>query len=156
MPGSSSIESLDDTQISFSVQIYSLDKIFHAWNYSTVTWEVEYSNEFECWWLSLLEDEQVSLNSSVLLLEQRGPHLPYPHSSSIKGSRHPHLRELRTQHRGRPYRTLYALDPRRTAILLIGGDKTGQDQWYEHFVPLADRLYDEHIEQLIIGGLIDG
>jgi hypothetical protein len=56
--------------------------------------------------------------------------------------------ELRTQHEGRPYRTLYAFDPRRTAILLIGGDKTGNDRWYEGFVPRADKLYDEHVEQL--------
>jgi len=46
------------------------------------------------------------------------------------------------------YRTLYAFDPRRAAILLIGGDKTGNDRWYEEFVPVADGLYDEHLEQL--------
>ena len=64
------------------------------------------------------------------------------------------MRELRVQHRGRPYRVLYAFDPRRTAILLIGGDKTGNDRWYEEFVPLADRLYDEHIAVLRKEGLI--
>ena len=58
------------------------------------------------------------------------------------------MRELRIQHRGRPYRVLYAFDPRRTALLLIGGDKTGNDRWYEEFVPLANRLYDEHIAML--------
>jgi hypothetical protein len=52
------------------------------------------------------------------------------------------MRELRVQHQGRPYRVLYAFDPRRVAILLIGGDKTGNDRWYEKFVPRADRLYD--------------
>lgn len=59
----------------------------------------------------------------------------------------PH-RELRVQHRGRPYRVLYAFDPRRVAILLIGGDKTGHARWYEQFVPVADRLYDRHLETL--------
>jgi hypothetical protein len=58
------------------------------------------------------------------------------------------MRELRVQHAGRPYRILYAFDPRRTAILLIGGDKTGDDRWYTTYVPLADRLYDEHLAQL--------
>ena len=57
-------------------------------------------------------------------------------------------RELRTQHLGRPFRTLYAFDPLRNAILLMGGDKTGDGRWYEVNVPLADRLYDEHLEQL--------
>jgi hypothetical protein len=63
---------------------------------------------------------------------------------------------LRIQHLGRPYRILYAFDPRRAAILLIGGDKTGDDRWYGKHVPLADRLYDEHLEQLRKEGLIDG
>src|SRR5690606_24874251 len=56
--------------------------------------------------------------------------------------------EIRIQHGGRPYRVLYAFDPRRMAILLIGGNKTGNDRWYETSVPLADRLYDEHPTQL--------
>jgi hypothetical protein len=51
---------------------------------------------------------------------------------------------------------LYAFDPRRCAILLIGGEKTGKDRWYEEFVPIADRLYDEHLETLCKEGLADG
>lgn len=51
---------------------------------------------------------------------------------------------------------LYAFDPRRTTILLIGADKTGSDRWYEEFVPLADRLDHEHIATLRQEGLIDG
>jgi hypothetical protein len=95
-----------------------------------MAWEVEYTDEFEEWWAR--------------------------HSSGIRGSRYSHLRELRVQHRGRPYRILYAFDPRRVAVLLIGGDKTGEDRWYRVFVPLADRLYDEHMAALTREGLIDG
>jgi hypothetical protein len=58
------------------------------------------------------------------------------------------MRELKVQHRGQPIRVLYAFDPRRIAILLIAGDKTGDERWYEKFVPMADRLYDEHLKQL--------
>lgn len=61
-----------------------------------MSWEVEYTDEFEAWWNTLSEDEQTSIDASVRLLEQRGPQLPYPHSSGIKGSRHSHMRELRT------------------------------------------------------------
>ena len=68
--------------------------------------------------------------------------------SGIKASRHDHMRELRIQHAGKPYRVLYAFDPRRVALLLIGGDKTGNARWYEEFVPIADRLYDEHLVTL--------
>ena len=64
------------------------------------------------------------------------------------------MRELRVQHKGQPYRVLYAFDPRRSAILLIGGNKTGNDRWYEEFVPVADRLYDEHINTLKKEGLL--
>jgi hypothetical protein len=64
------------------------------------------------------------------------------------------MRELRIQHQGQPYRVLYAFDPRRNAILLIGGDKTGNDRWYEEFVPTADRLYDAHLASLKREGLI--
>lgn len=117
-----------------------------------MTWDVEYTDEFGEWWQSLTEAEQESLAASVQLLEQRGPALRHPHSSGINGSKHSHMRELRTQHAGRPYRTLYAFDPRRMAILLIGGDKTGDDRWYDVQVPLADTLYEQHLEQLRLEG----
>jgi hypothetical protein len=58
------------------------------------------------------------------------------------------MRELRIQHNGQPYRVLYAFDPRSVALLLIGGDKTGQDRWYREFVPLADRIYEIHLEAI--------
>jgi hypothetical protein len=64
------------------------------------------------------------------------------------------MRELRIQHEGRPYRVLYAFDTGRAAILLLGGDKTGNDRWYEQQVPVADKLYDEHLRQLEREGLI--
>jgi hypothetical protein len=83
-----------------------------------------------------------------MLLEKHGINLGYPHSSKIAGSRHSHMRELRIQHSGRPYRILYAFNPHRDALLLIGGDKTGNDRWYEIFIPVADRLFDQHLTDL--------
>jgi hypothetical protein len=119
-----------------------------------VPWEVEYTDEFEGWWEGLADAEQQSIAAVVGLLEDHGPQLGYPYSSGIAESRHGHMRELRIQHQGRPYRVLYALDPRRAGILLIGGDKTGNERWYEEFVPIADRLYDAHLETLKREGLI--
>lgn len=121
-----------------------------------MAWEVEYTDEFAQWWDGLTEAERISLDASVLLLMEKGPGLGYPHSSKINGSSYDHMRELRTQHQGRPHRTLYAFDPRRMAILLIGGDKTGDTRWYEKHVPIADRLYEEHLKELRKEGLIDG
>lgn len=94
-------------------------------------WEVEGTDQFADWYVALSDDEQVDSTS-----------------------KHRHMRELRIQHAGRPYRVLYAFDPRRAAILLLGGDKTGEDRWYEQHVPGADALYDEHLETLKKEGLL--
>lgn len=110
--------------------------------------DVEFTDEFGDWWDRLDAEEQASVRAYVKLLEDFGVALRHPYCSGVETSRHDHMRELRVQHAGRPYRVLYAFDPRRTAMLLIGGDKTGNDRWYETFVPLADKIYDRHIEQL--------
>lgn len=64
------------------------------------------------------------------------------------------MRELRVQSGGKPLRIFYAFDPRRSAILLIGGDKTGDDRFYERMIPIADDLYDVYLEELQQEGLI--
>lgn len=113
-----------------------------------VAWEVEFTDEFDEWWESLTEDQRDDVAHSVGLLASLGPTLDFPHSSKVATSRYSQMRELRTQSGGRPLRTLYAFNPVRTAILLIGGDKTGDDRWYERFVPEADRIYTRHLEEL--------
>jgi hypothetical protein len=110
-------------------------------------WPVEYTDEFGAWWDSLTTEEHEDVNAIGILLQHFGPALRFPYSSSVVSSRHAHMRALRVQHAGRPYRILYAFDPLRTAILLIGGDKTGNYRWYDTYVPLADRLYDDHLAQ---------
>jgi hypothetical protein len=111
-------------------------------------WDVEYTDEFDHWWRGLSEVEQADLSASVELLELHGPQLGRPHVDTIKGSRHPNMKELRTQSSGKPLRTFFAFDPRRTAILLIGGDKTGDKRFYDRMVPIADGLYDDYLEEI--------
>ena len=113
-----------------------------------MAWEIEYTDEFETWWVSLDEEEQIDIAAVVGLLEEKGPHLPYPYSSDIKGTKYGSLRELRIQHKGKPYRILYAFDPRRTAILLIGGRKSGGTRWYEKHIPLSEKIFE--IRKLLI------
>jgi hypothetical protein len=110
--------------------------------------EVEFTPEFEGWWNSLSEDEQVVIDAKVQLLQERGSVLPRPHANTITSSRHANMRELRAKCDGRQLRVLYAFDPRRMAILLIGGDKTGDPNWYDRNVPLADNLFDAHLKTL--------
>ena len=119
-----------------------------------MAYEVEVTDEWLEWFEALPAEEQEEIAATIGLLENGGPHLPFPYSSGVTSSRHSHMRELRAQVHGRPYRTLYAFDPRRIAILLIAGDKTGDDRWYEVFVPRADDLYDEHVRILEKEGLI--
>ena len=113
-----------------------------------MAWDVEVSDGFRVWYEDLTEDEQESVGASVDLLEQAGPMLGRPYVDTLKGSRHANMKELRIQHEGRPYRILFAFDPRRTALLLIGGDKTGNSRWYEEMIPVADRIYGQHLREL--------
>ena len=117
-------------------------------------WNVEYTDEFGAWWATLEERAQESVDAIVTLLEKRGPQLPFPYCSTIEGSRHGHMRELRVQSRGDPLRVFYAFDPRRTAILLIGGNKAGDGRFYERMIPVADRLYDRYLDEIRREGLI--
>jgi hypothetical protein len=132
----------------------TIDALCHEWNSGRVAWDVEGTDEFTEWFVGLSDGEQIDVGRIVELLVDHGPTLPFPHSSGVESSRHRHMRELRIQHEGRPYRVLYAFDPRRTAILLIGGDKTGNDRWYQENVPRADALYDEYVRALEQEGLI--
>ena len=86
---------------------------------------MEYTDEFEAWWNTLEVDEQEEVEAKVELLEEFGPVLPRPHADVIVTSKHAKMKELRADVAQRHLRVLYAFDPRRKAILLIGGDKTG-------------------------------
>ena len=102
-----------------------------------------------------MEGQQDALVARVELLMEHGPNLSYPYSSAIRGTRHGVMRELRLQTGGRPLRILYTYDPRGTSILLIGGEKTGDDRFHEEYVPVANDLYDEHHDQLRKEGLTE-
>lgn len=116
-------------------------------------WEIEYTDEFFDWWQTLSVAEQDALAASVGVLEVRGPNLGRPHVDTVHGSRFANMKELRTQVGGRPLRTFFAFDPRRTAILLLGGDKTGDERFYDRMIPLADQLFETHLKEIENEGL---
>lgn len=115
---------------------------------------VEYTDEFGSWWNTLSEDEQEDIAAIVSLLKEKATRLPFPFSTGVEGSNHSHMRELRVQRKFNPLRILYAFDPRRTAILLIGGNKRGDKRWYKTYVPIADKLYANHLAELEKEGLL--
>ena len=110
--------------------------------------EVEFTDEFEDWWNTLSVKEQEDLNSDVETLAMVGPSLGHPRVDRVEKSDYNNMKELRTQSSGRPLRTFFAFDPRRMAILLIGGDKTGDDRFYERMIPLADKIYKQHLKEI--------
>ncbi len=119
-----------------------------------MAWEIEYTDEFGGWWDRLSDKEQNDIVAVVNLLAEKGANLPFPYSSGIVGSKHSQMRELRVQSSGKPLRILYAFDPRRTAILLVGGDKTGDDRFYDKYIPIAVRLYDIYLAEIEKEGLL--
>src|SRR5438105_575877 len=108
--------------------------------------EVVVTDEWSRWYSGLDEDDQDRLAVSIGLLEQKGVALSSPHSSAIQGASFG-LRELRTQSSGEPLRTFYAFDPKRQAVLLIGGNKTGDDRFYERMIPIAEKIWKEYLEE---------
>ena len=113
-----------------------------------MTWEVEVSDEFIEWYTLLRVEEPVSIAVGVGMLEVYGPELGRPQVETLKGSSFPNMKELRVQHRGRPYRVLFAFDPRRNAYLILGGDKTGDKNWYVDAIRRADAIYSQHLREI--------
>jgi hypothetical protein len=119
-----------------------------------MAWAVEYSETFAEWWESLSESEQEDVAVKVKLLEKAGPALGRPHADTLaKQSEHTNMKELRIVHRGDAYRVLFAFDPRRVAMLLLGGRKSDQ-KWYKTAIPAADKLFAAHLAQLKREGMI--
>lgn len=117
-------------------------------------WEIEVTDQFLDWWHALTDVQREALTDRVELLAERGPDLGRPVVDRIHGSRHQSMKELRAS-KGGALRVLFSFDPRRQAILLIGGDKSGAwNAWYEAAIPLADDLYDQYLKELQEEGLI--
>lgn len=104
------------------------------------------TDDFATWFGGLDAAGREDVATSVDLLEARGLALGYPRSSAIKGASFA-LRELRIQSQGRPLRVFYAFDPARQAVLLLGGDKTGDARFYERFIPVAERIWKEYLDE---------
>src|SRR5258708_27907406 len=120
-----------------------------------VTYEVEYTDEFDEWWDTLTVEEQQKLEAAVDLLQSRGPAVGRPLVDHITSSKLQNMKELRPS--ASNLRVLFAFGPVRAAILLLGGDKTGQwEAWYKQAIPKAEQLYEEYLEELRRERLIDG
>jgi hypothetical protein len=110
-----------------------------------MTYDVYFTAETEAWMMALKDNDYDAIMARVELLEERGPGLGRPVVDSITDSRHPNMKELRAG----SMRALFAFDPHRRAIVLVGGDKRDDwTGWYERNIPLADHLLDAHLASM--------
>ncbi len=114
---------------------------------SALAWRTEYTQQFGEWLATLDVAEQNLVLAAIEILSERGPTLGRPLVDTISSSRHGNMKELRPP--ASPIRVLFAFDPLRAAILLLGGDKSGAWQrWNDRNVPVADQLFDEHLRRI--------
>jgi hypothetical protein len=116
-------------------------------------WNLEWTDEFGAWVVSDALDEAAreDIRAALIVLREIGPSLGRPLADSLKGSRYPNMKELRVQSKGRPFRILFAFDPSRTAVLLVGGSKQGDKRFYDRMIPLADKLFARYLKDLSHG-----
>jgi hypothetical protein len=113
-------------------------------------WVVRLAEEFEQELLNLEREVRNKLAVSAKLLEAYGPQLGRPHVDTLKGAKHPNLKELRFEAAGGAWRVVFAFDPARQGILLVAGDKSGgsEDRFYKRLIATADARYARHLQRL--------
>jgi hypothetical protein len=113
-------------------------------------WEVATTDEFDDWFADLGEDAQVEIIAKVGLLKLLGPQLGRPHADTLNDSKHSNMKELRADTKDQVLRIAFAFDPDRSAILLLGGNKSGvsQKRFYKQLIARSDALYDEHLKKI--------
>ena len=111
-------------------------------------WDVQFDEDFAAWLLDLEADLRNAIVAHANLLREHGPQLGRPFVDTLEGSDFPNMKELRVQFQGDPWRILFAFDPNRAAILLVGGCKRGDKRWYRKHLPIADARFRRHLERL--------
>jgi hypothetical protein len=111
-------------------------------------WMIIFHEAFRDWLYEQEQEVQDSILVYIGLLKQEGPLLGRPYVDTIQGSRYPNLKELRVQHQGEPWRVLFAFDPIRRAIMLVGGNKTGDKRWYQKNIPIAEKRFETYLKTL--------
>jgi hypothetical protein len=113
-------------------------------------WTVEIGDEFEPEFDALPEDVRTEILALALVLQRFGPQLGRPRVDTLKGSRHANMKELRFSAADGEWRVAFGFDPRRSAILLVAGDKSGgsEKRFYRQLISKADGRFDAHLARL--------
>lgn len=115
-----------------------------------MSWTVQLADEFQSEFLALDRPVRIELGANAALLEQFGPHLGRPRVDTLKGSRYPNMKELRFRAANGVWRVAFAFDPRRRAVLLVAGDKSGigEGRFYRSLIRRADSRFDAHLARM--------
>ena len=116
--------------------------------HAATEWQVLLDTDFKIWLLEQEADIQTAVFAHIGLLKAFGPSLGRPHVDTLKGSQLPNLKELRVQFQGNPWRVLFVFDPKRRAILLVGGNKRGDAKWYKKAIPVAEQRYQQYLQKM--------
>jgi hypothetical protein len=113
-------------------------------------WAVEIGDEFEPEFDALHRDVQTEILALARLLQQFGPQLKRPRADTLNGSRYTNMKELRFSAADGEWRIAFAFDPKRKAILLVAGDKSGvgKKRFYHELIRKADHRFEAHLARL--------
>ncbi len=111
-------------------------------------WEILFHREFDIWLTQQENGLRREIWANIDVLSRLGPQLGRPRVDTVKNSAFANMKELRVQYAGKPWRILFAFDPNRHAILLVGGTKVGKADWYKTHIPIADQRFQEHLKNL--------
>jgi hypothetical protein len=114
----------------------------------SMEWNIMFDPDFKIWFYQQEQGFQDEAFAVLGVLEEFGPKLGRPRVDTLEGSDFQNMKELRIQYKGEPWRILFAFDPKRQAILLVGGNKTGNKRWYKENIPIADNRYKKYLEIL--------
>ena len=115
-----------------------------------MSWAVAIADEFEPEFDSLHMDVQTEILALARLLQQFGPQLGRPRADTLNGSRHANMKEMRFSAADGEWRVAFAFDPKRRAILLVAGDKSGGSarRFYRTLIRKADERFDRHLTRV--------
>jgi len=111
-------------------------------------WTVIFHPGFSSWFNVQDGELQDEITANLKILQEDGPLLGRPRVDTVKGSDFKNMKELRVQFQGDPYRILFAFDPKRQAVLLVGGSKVANERWYKTNIPIADKRFEDHLNRL--------
>jgi hypothetical protein len=111
-------------------------------------WSIVFDPDFRVWFYEQEQGLQDEAFAVIRILSESGPTLGRPRVDTLKDCAFNNMKELRIQYQGEPWRILFAFDPLRQAILLVGGNKSGNNRWYKENIPIAEGRYERYLETL--------